>query len=92
MLAIRRGPRPFGFRIGENGAGDTARIRDEGEQEAIREMIRMRSIERLPLRTVVAAMNAKGYRVSNGRVARIVKAALQRRLGGLTKRGGRQRV
>lgn len=72
---------PFGFRLGENGAGDAVLVQHEGEQDAIRQMVRMRTIERLPLRTVVAAMAAKGHSISPQGVADIVKAASARGIG-----------
>ena len=45
----------------------------EDEQEAIREMIRLRVKERQPLRVVVAAMAARGHKISHQSVVNIVK-------------------
>lgn len=61
---------PFGFRRGDDGE----LVPHEGEQEAIREMAALRA-EGRPLRAIVAAMAAKGQRLSVQGVANIVKAA-----------------
>jgi putative DNA-invertase from lambdoid prophage Rac len=59
---------PFGWRRGD--AGELVVV--EAEQEAIREMIRLRVKEREPLRVVVEAMAAKGHRISHQSVVNIV--------------------
>jgi putative DNA-invertase from lambdoid prophage Rac len=61
---------PFGFRRGDNGD----LVAHEAEQEAIREMIALRT-QRKPLRAIATAMAEKGHRVSHQGVADIVRAA-----------------
>jgi putative DNA-invertase from lambdoid prophage Rac len=63
---------PFGFRRGGPDGGEL--VRHEGEQEAIREMVRLRLEERQPLRVVVEAMAARGHKISHQGVVNIVKA------------------
>jgi DNA invertase Pin-like site-specific DNA recombinase len=60
---------PFGYRRGETGE----LVRHEPEQEAIAEMLALRA-ERKPLRTIAAAMVAKGYRISHEGVAGVLRA------------------
>jgi putative DNA-invertase from lambdoid prophage Rac len=67
---------PFGWRRGD--AGELVAV--EAEQEAIREMIRLRLNERQPLRVVVDAMAARGHKISHQSVVNIVA------------RGGRERA
>jgi putative DNA-invertase from lambdoid prophage Rac len=62
------GKRPFGWRRGDDGE----LVAIEPEQEAIREIIRLRLEERQPLRVVVEAMAAKGHRISHQSVVNIV--------------------
>jgi putative DNA-invertase from lambdoid prophage Rac len=62
---------PFGFRVGD--AGEL--VRHQGEQEAIREMLRLRLEERQPLRVVVEAMAARGHKISIQGVDNIVAAS-----------------
>jgi putative DNA-invertase from lambdoid prophage Rac len=59
---------PFGWRRGD--AGELVAV--EAEQEAIREMIRLRLKERQPLRVVVEEMAARGHRISHQSVVNIV--------------------
>jgi putative DNA-invertase from lambdoid prophage Rac len=66
---------PFGFRLG--GPDDRELVRHQGEQEAIREMIRLRIEERQPLRVVVEAMAAQGHKISIQGVDNIVRASRQ---------------
>jgi putative DNA-invertase from lambdoid prophage Rac len=61
---------PFGFRRGDDGE----LVPHEGEQEAIREMAALRA-QGSSLRAIVAAVAAKGHRLSVQGVANIVKAA-----------------
>jgi putative DNA-invertase from lambdoid prophage Rac len=63
---------PFGFRRGGPDGGEL--VRHEGEQEAIREMVRLRLEERQPLRVVVEEMAAQGHKISHQGVVNIVKA------------------
>jgi putative DNA-invertase from lambdoid prophage Rac len=63
------GKRPFGWRRGD--AGELVAV--EAEQEAIREMIRLRLQERQPLRVVVEEMEARGHKISHQSVVNIVK-------------------
>jgi putative DNA-invertase from lambdoid prophage Rac len=63
------GKMPFGFRRGT--AGDL--IPDEGEQEAIREMVSLRAQGR-PLRAIADAVRAKGHRISHEGVASVLKS------------------
>jgi putative DNA-invertase from lambdoid prophage Rac len=63
---------PFGYR--RAGPDGEEIVPHEGEQEAIREMIRLRLKERQPLRLIVEAMAAKGHRISHQSVVNIVKA------------------
>ena len=65
------GNRPFGYRVGDEGE----LVDDEAEQEAIREMVRLRLEERQPLRVVVEAMAAKGHKLSLQGVDNLVKGA-----------------
>jgi putative DNA-invertase from lambdoid prophage Rac len=65
---------PFGFRLGGPGG---ALVRHEGEQEAIREMVRLRLEDRQPLRVIVDAMAARGHKLSIQGVDNIVKAQTQ---------------
>jgi len=60
---------PFGFRRGVDGK----LVRDKAEQEAIREIIEMK-VDKTPLRTIAAAMVAKGHQISHSGVAGILKA------------------
>ena len=60
---------PFGWRRGDDGE----LISVEAEQEAIREMMRLRIEERQPLRVVVDAMAAKGHTISHQSVVNITK-------------------
>jgi putative DNA-invertase from lambdoid prophage Rac len=62
---------PFGWRRGDDGE----LVAIEPEQEAIREMIRLRLEERQPLRVVVDAMAARGHRISHQSVVNIVARA-----------------
>jgi hypothetical protein len=71
----RGGKVPFGFWLVEDADGEAKLVKHEAEQEVIREMVRMRTVMRLPLRTIVKAMAAKGHRISHQAVANIVKAA-----------------
>jgi putative DNA-invertase from lambdoid prophage Rac len=64
---------PFGFRLIERG-DEKELVRHEAEQEAIREMVRLRRDERQPLRVVVEAMAARGHKISHQGVVNIVKA------------------
>jgi putative DNA-invertase from lambdoid prophage Rac len=59
---------PFGWRRGD--AGELVAV--EVEQEAIREMIRLRVKERQPLRVVVERMAKRGHRISHQSVVNIV--------------------
>jgi putative DNA-invertase from lambdoid prophage Rac len=59
---------PFGWRRGDDGE----LVAVEAEQEAIREMIRLRLKERQPLRVVVEEMAARGHRISHQSVVNIV--------------------
>jgi putative DNA-invertase from lambdoid prophage Rac len=60
---------PFGWRRGDDGE----LVVVEAEQQAIREMIRLRLKERQPLRVVVERMAARGHRISHQSVVNIVK-------------------
>jgi putative DNA-invertase from lambdoid prophage Rac len=62
---------PFGWR--RDGPDGDVMVPVEDEQEAIREMIRLRVKERQPLRVVVAAMAARGHKISHQSVVNIVK-------------------
>jgi putative DNA-invertase from lambdoid prophage Rac len=65
------GKRPFGWRRGDDGE----LVAIEPEQEAIREIIRLRVKEREPLRIVVEKMAARGHRISHQSVVNIVARA-----------------
>jgi putative DNA-invertase from lambdoid prophage Rac len=67
---------PFGFRRGEDGD----LVRHESEQEAIREIIRLRIEERRPLRAVVEAMAGRGHKISHQGVVNIVKRQAEREM------------
>ena len=67
------GNKPFGYRVG--GGGEL--VPDEAEQEALREMVRLRVEERRPLRVVVEAMAAKGHKISLQGVDNLVKTQAQ---------------
>jgi putative DNA-invertase from lambdoid prophage Rac len=69
------GKRPFGWRHGDDGE----LVAIEAEQEAIRQMIRLRLKEREPLRVVVERMAASGHTVSHQTVANIVARVEQER-------------
>jgi putative DNA-invertase from lambdoid prophage Rac len=60
---------PFGWRRGEGGE----LVVVEAEQQAIREMVRLRLKERQPLRVVVEAMGARGFKISHQSVVNITK-------------------
>jgi putative DNA-invertase from lambdoid prophage Rac len=62
---------PFGFRRGERGE----LISHEAEQEAIREMVALRS-EGKPLRAIAAALGGKGYKISHEGVAGVLRATV----------------
>ena len=62
---------PFGWR--RDGPDGDVMVPVEDEQEAIREMIRLRVKERQPLRVVVEAMAARGFTISHQSVVNIVK-------------------
>ena len=62
---------PFGWR--RDAPDGDVMVPVEDEQEAIREMIRLRVKERQPLRVVVAAMAARGHKISHQSVVNIVK-------------------
>jgi len=63
---------PFGFR--RSGPEGEELVAHQAEQEAIREMVRLRLEERRPLRAVVKAMAAQGHKISHQGVVNIVKA------------------
>jgi putative DNA-invertase from lambdoid prophage Rac len=60
---------PFGWRRGDDGA----LVVVEAEQQAIREMIRLRLEERQPLRVVVEAMAKRGHKISHQSIVNIAK-------------------
>jgi putative DNA-invertase from lambdoid prophage Rac len=62
------GKRPFAWRRGDDGE----LVAIEAEQEAIRQMIRLRVKERQPLRVVVEEMAKRGHRISHQSVVNIV--------------------
>jgi hypothetical protein len=64
---------PFGYRRGEPDGGEL--VPHEAEQEAIREMVRLRLDERQPLRVVVEAMAARGHKISHQSVVNIVTSS-----------------
>ena len=61
---------PFGFRRGESGE----LVPHEGEQEAIREVVALRS-EGRPLRAIAEAVRASGHRISHEGVAGVLRTA-----------------
>jgi putative DNA-invertase from lambdoid prophage Rac len=61
---------PFGWR--RDGPDGDVMVEVPEEQEAIREMIRLRLEERQPLRVVVEAMAARGHAISHQSVVNIV--------------------
>jgi putative DNA-invertase from lambdoid prophage Rac len=61
---------PFGWR--RDGPDGDVMVEVPEEQEAIREMIRLRLEERQPLRVVVEAMAKRGHRISHQSVVNIV--------------------
>jgi putative DNA-invertase from lambdoid prophage Rac len=63
---------PFGYRRAGPDGGEI--VPHEAEQEAIREMLRLRLEERQPLRVIVEAMAARGHKISHQSVVNIVKA------------------
>ena len=62
---------PFGFRRGESGE----LVPHEGEQEAIQEMVVLRS-QGKPLRAIAEAVQAKGYQISHEGVAGVLRVAV----------------
>ncbi|MCJ2042525.1 recombinase family protein [Methylobacterium sp. J-059] len=58
---------PFGYRVGTDGALD----KHEAEQEAIREMVALRSAG-MALRPIAAAISGKGLRVSHETVKQVI--------------------
>jgi putative DNA-invertase from lambdoid prophage Rac len=62
---------PFGWR--RAGAEGEVMVEVEDEQEAIREMVRLRLEERQPLRVVVERMAKRGHRITHQSVVNIVK-------------------
>jgi putative DNA-invertase from lambdoid prophage Rac len=60
---------PFGFRRGESGE----LVTHEGEQEAIREMIALRS-QGKPLRAIALAVQAEGHRISHEGVKGVLRS------------------
>jgi putative DNA-invertase from lambdoid prophage Rac len=61
---------PFGFRRGDDGE----LVPHEAEQQAIREMVALRT-EGKPLRAIADTVRAKGFTISHQGVADVVKAA-----------------
>jgi putative DNA-invertase from lambdoid prophage Rac len=68
------GQRPFGWRQGDDGE----LVAVEAEQEAIRELVRLRLEERQPLRVIVDAMAARGHKISHQSILNIVKRQSER--------------
>jgi putative DNA-invertase from lambdoid prophage Rac len=60
---------PFGFRRGESGE----LVPHEGEQEAVREMVALRS-QGKPLRAIAEAVRTKGLKISHEGVAGVLRA------------------
>jgi putative DNA-invertase from lambdoid prophage Rac len=63
------GKMPFGFRRGESGE----LVPHEGEQEAVREMVALRS-QGKPLRAIAEAVRTKGLKISHEGVAGVLRA------------------
>ncbi len=61
---------PFGFRRGEDGE----LVPHEGEQEAVREMVALRS-QGKPLRAIAEAVRTNGLKISHEGVAGVLRAA-----------------
>src|ERR1700722_7206221 len=62
------GKMPFGFRRGESGE----LVPHEGEQEAVREMVALRS-QGKPLRAIAEAVRTKGLKISHEGVAGVLR-------------------
>jgi hypothetical protein len=62
------GKRPFGFRLGEDGA----LVEEPAEQEAIRTMRALRN-EGRPLRFIAARLREQGFTISHEGVAEVVR-------------------